>query len=146
MKRITLLAFLVLGTTMASFSNEPLSNEPTSIDGSYVTVNSFEYSFETGEWYDLDTAYQILSISSADGNIKLGEDSYSIVKMKKKYNKKTNSMNFEFNLLDAAGERSTAIFISYEKDELGETKYAQFYLSNIESEVSFDLKVKSLSI
>jgi hypothetical protein len=42
--------------------------------------------------------------------------------------------------LDAAGERSTAIFISYEKDELGETKYAQFYLSNIESEVSFDLK------
>lgn len=134
MKQFALFALFVLGTTTASFSNEP----PT-IDGSYVTFHAFEYSYQTERWYEMDTAFQMLNISIANGTVQLGNNTYTIIKMKKKYNKKMDALDYELSLEDANGVRSTAIFVFYEEEESQEKSYAQFYLSNSEMEVSFDL-------
>ncbi len=134
MKKLVLLALFVLGTATASFSNEP----PT-IDGTYVTINSYAYSYEAGKWYELDTAYQMLEISIAEGVVRLGDNTYTILRMKKKDNKKMGSIDFEFRLANSKGEWLSATFVIFKREETGAKLYSQFYLSNAKMEVSYDL-------
>ena len=73
MRKIILLLLLVLGTVGAAISNEP----PT-IDGTYVTVNTFQFNPENKEWVELNKAHILLKISVTEGTLKLGGSTYNI--------------------------------------------------------------------
>lgn len=135
MRKIILLLLLVLGTVGAAISNEP----PT-IDGTYVTVNTFQFNPENKEWVELNKAHILLKISVTEGTLKLGGSTYNIKKLKTKYNKKEDSLDFKFKLTNSKGEWAVATFILYEKTNTeGMSAYPQFYLSDKEVDISFDV-------
>ena len=69
----------------------------------------------------------------------LGNENFTILKTKIKTNKKNRGISYEFILESTEGLRSTASFVSFKKEKNGEEQSYQFYLSNSEIDLSFDL-------
>lgn len=74
-----------------------------------------------------------------EGTVILGEENHKIIKIKVKAIKKSSSTNYEFIPENTQVIKFKAQFIQYPKEENGATKNYQFYLSNSNTELSFDL-------
>lgn len=135
MKKIALWTLFVLGIATSA-----LSTEPPAIDGTYMTTGSFEYSYTSDKWVEREATAQLIEISIVNGTLKLGEQVFTIQKMKVKTNKKSGYVNYEFKLQDANGEWAEASLIVSQNQTAGNTKASEFYIFNSGAEISYDIQ------
>lgn len=135
MKKITLWMLFVLGIATSALSNEPLT-----IDGTYMTTGSFEYSYTSDKWVEREATAQLIEISILNGTLKLGEQIFTIEKMKVKTNKKSGYVNYEFKLKNVNGEWADASLIVSQNQSAGNTKPSEFYIFSSGGEISYDIQ------
>ena len=135
MKKIAILTLFVLGIATSA-----LSNEPPTIDGTYMTMGSFEYNYSSDKWVERESVAQLIEISIQNGTLKLGDQIFTIHKMKVKMNKKSGYLNYEFKLQDVNGEWAEASFIVSQDQTSGSHKPSEFYIFNSGAEISYDIQ------
>ncbi len=100
------------------------SNEPPEIDGTYIAVNSYKYSYTTDNWLESDEAFQIIEIRIDDQKVRICDQTFVIEKLKIKMYKNEGMVDFELKLSDSNGKWSFAIFTYFEEDKTGKKKSA----------------------
>lgn len=134
MKNVVYLVMFLLGIALTANSNEP-----TSIDGTYITTKTYNYDFDKKIWEDIGDVNHKLHLNTLQGVVEFRHQKFTITKYKEKLYKKTGALEYKLTLLDENGQVSLAILLILPDQKINEIVY-QFYLSNDQLEASFDLK------
>lgn len=128
---------LFLINVLISFSGNAL--EPSHVDGTYSTLGYFEFSYHQDTWEEAYHESLHIIIDLTKKRLTIGNENYTISKVKIADNKKHHSLDTTLILLDENGKKHKATFVHFNSIGDEEPHCPQLYLSDEEKEMSYDL-------